>query len=94
MFPVRPESELLVVPVLSVVTELVTLDWLSSTTEPALPDEVLDETLLAFCETLVLEAPLDVTLCARAAVQRVNAANIISRFIDISKSFATETGKH
>jgi len=62
MFPVRPESELLVVPVLSVVTELVTLDWLSSTTEPALPDEVLDETLLAFCETLVLEAPLDVTL--------------------------------
>jgi hypothetical protein len=39
MLPVLPTIELVVVPVLSVVMELVTLDWLSSMTEPVLPDE-------------------------------------------------------
>ena len=87
MLPVRPESELVVLPVPSVVTELVTLDWLSSMTEPALPDEVPDETLLASCETVALELPLDVTLCARAPVQSVNAANITSSFIESLQSF-------
>ena len=44
MLPVRPTIELMVAPVPSIVTELVTLDWLSRMTEPALPD-VLGETL-------------------------------------------------
>ena len=46
MLPVRPTIELVLTPVLSVVTELVTLDWLSRMTEPAWPCEVLDETVL------------------------------------------------
>jgi hypothetical protein len=87
MLPVRPESVLLVVPVLSLVTELVTLDWLSSMTEPGVPDEVLEETLLAFCETLVLELPLGPTSCAKISVQTASAANITSCFIEVSESF-------
>ena len=45
MLPVRPTVEVVVAPVPSVVTELVTLDWLSRMTEPALPDDVFDETV-------------------------------------------------
>jgi hypothetical protein len=46
MLAVLPTSERVVDPVPSVVTELVTLDWLSSMTEPAFPDEVFGETVL------------------------------------------------
>src|SRR5688500_10185626 len=53
MLPVRPVIELMLAPVLSVVTELVTLDWLSRITEPALPDEVCDETVLPLREVML-----------------------------------------
>jgi hypothetical protein len=33
-------------------------------TEPALPEDVLDETLLAFCEVTVLDVLFDIALCA------------------------------
>lgn len=45
MLPVRPTIEFVVAPVPSIVTELVTFDWLSRMTDPALPDEVWDETV-------------------------------------------------
>jgi hypothetical protein len=53
MLPVRPTSDLVTAPVLSVVTELVTLDWLSRTTDPAFPDEVFDETVMPSPEVIV-----------------------------------------
>src|SRR5687768_3775959 len=46
MLPVFPTIELVLAPVPSVVTELVTLDWLSRMTGPALPAEAFDETVL------------------------------------------------
>src|SRR5215213_6664135 len=55
MLPVRPTIEFVVVPVPSIVTELVTLDWLSNMTEPALPDEVFDETVLPSREMMLPE---------------------------------------
>jgi len=53
MLPVRPTIERVVAPVPSVVTVLVTLDWLSSMTEPALPDEVFGDTLLPLREVML-----------------------------------------
>jgi hypothetical protein len=75
MLPVLPMIELEVVPVLSIVVELVTLDWLSRMTEPAPPDETVlpfrdvmlapfgpAETGLPSRETIVLDPPPDMTL--------------------------------
>jgi hypothetical protein len=83
MLPVRPRIEFVVLPVPSVVTELVTLDWLSSTTEPGLPDEVFDETVLASREMIVLDVSFDITLCARTLVERLNTANVTMSFMAV-----------
>ncbi|HEY0336598.1 MAG TPA: hypothetical protein VGC70_04600 [Burkholderiales bacterium] len=83
MLPVRPTIEFVVLPVPSVVTELVTLDWLSSTTQPGLPDEVFDETVLASREMIVLDVSFDITLCARTLVERLNTANVTMSFIAV-----------
>ena len=53
MLPVRPTIEFVVVPVPSIMTELVTLDWLSRMTEPALPDEVFGPTVLPSREVML-----------------------------------------
>jgi hypothetical protein len=62
MLPVRPTIELVVVPVPSIVVELVTLDWLSRMTEPALPDDVVDETVLPLRDVML---PGDTVLPSR-----------------------------
>jgi hypothetical protein len=65
MLPVRPTIELVAAPVPSVVTELVTLDWLSRTTEPAFPDEAFEETVLPSREVIV---PDDTVLPSREVI--------------------------
>jgi hypothetical protein len=65
MLPVRPTIELVVVPVPSTMTELVTLDWLSRMTDPAVPDEAFDETLLPPREVML---PEDTVLPSREVI--------------------------
>src|SRR5688572_22043138 len=80
MLPVRPEIECEVMPVPSTVVELVTVDWLSRMTEPALPpDEVLDETVLPSREMIVLDVPFEMTVWASTLVHRANAAANVTR---------------
>ena len=55
MLPVLPTMEFVTAPVPFVVTEFVTLDWLSRMTEPVPCDEVLEVTELE----LPLETSLD-----------------------------------
>jgi hypothetical protein len=97
-----------VVPVLSVVIELVTLDWLSRMTEPAPPDEAVlpfpdvieappgpAETVLPSRPTIVAEPPPAVTLAASTLVQIPSAANVTRYFfISLSKALASGVDKH
>ena len=53
MLPLRPTIELVVTPVLSVVTELDTVDSLSRMTEPAVPDDAFDDTVLPSREVIL-----------------------------------------
>jgi hypothetical protein len=65
MLPVRPTIEFVIAPVPSVITELVTLDWLSRMTEPALPVELLDETELPARDVML---PEDTVLPSRDVI--------------------------
>ena len=91
MLPVRPVIEFVVLPVPSVVTELVTLDWLSSMTEPAVPDDVFaDEAALASREMTVSDVPFDTAPWA-ILVQSINAANVMRCFIAVLQSVSQST---